>query len=54
MNIPQIASFAIALGLLAAACGGSTSSGGSLPAPEPDMSTTPPSPDPRIGLRAGV
>jgi len=45
-----------ALVLLAtAACGGSTSSSaGGTPAPEPDMSTSPPRPDPRIGLRAGV
>ena len=43
----------LAFGLAAtAACGGSSSPGG-LPSPEPDMSTTPPSPDPRVGLKAG-
>ncbi|HEX6106903.1 MAG TPA: hypothetical protein VFZ26_15050 [Gemmatimonadales bacterium] len=50
----QIGSLALAFGLLAAAaCGGSTSTAGDMPAPKPDMSTTPPSPDPRVGLRGG-
>ena len=53
MNTQPIASVMFALGLLAAgACGGSSATGGP-PTPEPDMSTTPPSPDPRIGLKAG-
>jgi hypothetical protein len=42
----------IALGVLAA-CGGSSPSAGAVPEPAPDMSTSPPSPDPRVGLRAG-
>ncbi|HUF34488.1 MAG TPA: hypothetical protein VMN37_00995 [Gemmatimonadales bacterium] len=52
----RLGSSALTLALLAtAACGGATSaSGGRTPGPEPDMSTSPPSPDPRIGLRAGV
>ena len=55
MKNQQIVSVVTALGFLAvAACGGSTSTSGSgAPEPRPDMSTTPPSPDPRIGLSAG-
>ncbi len=45
------AAFALSL-LVLAACGGA--SPGGMPAPEPDLSTTAPSPDPRVGLRAGV
>ena len=53
MTTQPIASAMLALGLVAAAaCGGSSAPGGP-PSPEPDMSTTPPSPDPRIGLKAG-
>jgi LVIVD repeat-containing protein len=44
--------FAIAL-LSAAACGPSTSTGGGAPAPTGNRSTAAPSPDPRVGLRAG-
>jgi len=41
--------------LVASACGGSYSSSQSgVPAPAADMSTSPPSPDPRVGLRAGT
>jgi hypothetical protein len=41
--------------LVASACGGSySSSSGGAPAPAADMSTRPPSPDPRVGLRAGT
>ena len=41
--------------LAASACASSTSSSPSAGAgPTPDMSATPPSPDPRVGLRAGV
>ena len=39
--------------LLLAACGGSASSPGASPRPWPDLSLTPPTPDPRVGLRAG-
>jgi len=48
--------FSFAFGaLVASACGGSYSSSQSgAPAPVADMSTTAPSPDPRIGLRAGT
>ncbi|HEU5042315.1 MAG TPA: hypothetical protein VFT84_15905, partial [Gemmatimonadales bacterium] len=54
MTSQPIAATMLAFGLLAAAaCGGSPSAGG-LPSPEPDMSTSPPSPDPRIGLKAGL
>jgi hypothetical protein len=45
----------LAAGLLAAAgCAHSGSSAAGAPAPSDNMSTTPPSPDPRIGLRAGL
>ena len=54
MTTQPIAAVLLAFGLLAAsACGGSSAPGG-LPSPEPDMSTSPASPDPRLGLRAGV
>ncbi len=44
----------LAIGLLlATACSSSYSSSGGAPAPAPDLSLTPPSPDPRVGLRAG-
>ena len=44
----------LALGLVAVAgCSNSSSSGGSMPTPKPAMSITPPSPDPRVGLKAG-
>jgi hypothetical protein len=48
--------FSFAFGaLVVAACGGSYSSSQSgAPAPAADMSTTPPSPDTRVGLRAGT
>jgi hypothetical protein len=46
---------ALAIALLsAAACAQSTSTGGGAPAPTGNMSTMAPSPDPRVGLRAGV
>lgn len=54
MTTQQIASLAFVLGLATAACGGPGYAGGGMPAPKPDMSTTPPSPDPRNGLRAGI
>jgi len=45
----------LAAGLLAAAgCAHSGSSAAGAPTPSDNMSTTPPSPDPRIGLRAGL
>jgi hypothetical protein len=44
----------LAVGLLAlAGCSSSYSSGGGAPAPAADMSTTAPTPDPRVGLAAG-
>ena len=51
----SVSRLSLALGLLSlTACGGSySSSTGSAPSPVPDMSLTPPSPDPRVGLRAG-
>ncbi len=45
-------SLALAL-VFAAACSSPYSSTGGTPAPSPDLSMTPPSPDPRVGLRAG-
>ena len=49
------ASSAILAVLLAAACthSGSMAAGGG-PSPAADMSTTPPSPDPRVGLKSGL
>ena len=48
-------SLSLAAGLMAvAACAPSTSSSGAGPLPKDDMSTTAPSPDPRVGLRAGL
>src|SRR5688572_18930394 len=50
-----VSKLSLAMGLLALpACSSSYSSPGGAPAPAADMSTTPPSPDPRIGLRAGT
>jgi hypothetical protein len=43
----------IAVGALVAACARSTSTGGVSLSGAPDMSPTPPSPDPRVGLHAG-
>jgi LVIVD repeat len=40
--------------LASSACAASTASHAGAPAPAADMSTTPPSPDPRVGLRAGL
>ena len=43
-----------ALGMLGlAACSGSTNSGSTVPSPRAALSITPPSPDPRVGLKAG-
>ena len=52
--VRRLPSLSLAVGLLAsAACAGSsTGAAGAVPAD--DMSTTPPSPDPRVGLRAGL
>ena len=48
-------SLAVAAALLAAAgCAQSTSTGSGAPAPDARMSAAPPSPDPRVGLRAGL
>jgi hypothetical protein len=45
----------LALGLLSlAACSSSTSSGAKGPAPLAGVSTAAPSPDPRVGLKAGL
>jgi hypothetical protein len=51
-----LASLSIAVGFVSmAACAGSTSTAAdNTPAPSGTMSTTPPSPDPRVGLRAGL
>ena len=46
-------SLSLALGLLSAACAHSTSSGADNPGPKGSTATTAPSPDPRVGLRAG-
>ena len=44
----------LALGLLAlTGCSNTSSSGGSMPTPMPALSIMPPSPDPRVGLKAG-
>lgn len=44
----------LALGLLAAAgCSSSSTSGGGVPSPRTALSITPPTPDPRVGLKAG-
>ncbi len=44
----------LALGLLAlAGCSNTSSSGGSMPTPRTALSITPPTPDPRVGLKAG-
>ncbi len=52
--MPFASKLAVAAGILfAAACSSSYSSSGGAPAPAIDLSTTPPSPDPRVGLRAG-
>ena len=49
-----VPTLSLAAGLLfAAACSSSYSSSGGAPAPAADLSMTPPSPDPRVGLRAG-
>ncbi|HET9465669.1 MAG TPA: hypothetical protein VFO71_09080 [Gemmatimonadales bacterium] len=55
MNAIPLRSLTLALGLLSgAACARSTSTeAGDSPSPRPDMSTRAPSPDPRVGLRAG-
>lgn len=51
----RLSVFPAALGVaLLAACAGSTSSNPSTPAPGTSRSTTPPSPDPRVGLKAGL
>jgi hypothetical protein len=53
IRFPFGMTFAIGV-LSAAACAtSSSSSAGNTPQPAPDMSTTPPTPDPRVGLRAG-
>jgi hypothetical protein len=49
----RLLSAVLASGLLAAACGGSSPTPGGMPAPKPDMATSPPTPDPRVGLQAG-
>jgi len=49
---PSISTPHAALLLLLAGCGGSAAPGAA-PRPSPDMSLTAPSPDPRVGLRAG-
>ena len=55
VNTRADASVMFAFGLLAAAAAAAARSApGGLPSPEPDMSTTPPSPDPRVGLKAGL
>ena len=44
----------LALSFLAlAGCSNSGTSGGSMPSPRTALSITPPSPDPRVGLKAG-
>ncbi|HZX97084.1 MAG TPA: hypothetical protein VFE90_21390, partial [Myxococcales bacterium] len=50
----HVSLFASAVVILAAACthSGSNEAGGA-PTPAANMSTTPPSPDPRIGLKPG-
>jgi hypothetical protein len=56
MKIPTLRRLtALPLSLLAllAACSSSSYTAGGSPAPAPDMSLTPPSPDPRIGLAPG-
>jgi hypothetical protein len=52
----SVFNLSLAIGILALpACSSSySSSPGGAPAPAADMSTSPPSPDPRIGLRAGT
>jgi hypothetical protein len=53
--VRALSPLALVAGLLTvAACGGSSSSGAAAVAPADNMSTTPPSPDPRIGLKAGL
>src|SRR5689334_14160289 len=55
MAAARLVSLSVAIGLISlAGCSHSTSSSSSsAPSPKPDMSTKPPSPDPRVGLRAG-
>ena len=54
MRSVSIVSLPLAVGVLSlAACAYSSSTPGSSPSPAIDMSTSPPSPDPRVGLRAG-
>jgi hypothetical protein len=56
MASPHLVSLSLALGLVSlAGCAGSTSSSdGSSPSPQENRSTRAPSPDPRVGLRAGM
>ena len=55
MKSTQLLAATLVIGLSsAAACATSSSSSSSSPMPAADMSTAPPSPDPRVGLRAGT
>jgi hypothetical protein len=55
MPSAPLRSLSLAIGLLSAACAHSASSAGSdNPAPKGSMSTAAPSPDPRVGLHAGL
>ena len=51
-RFPRLTLAVVALSAIACASSTTSSAGGSI-APAPDMSTSPPSPDPRVGLRAG-
>ena len=54
-TVPSLTSLSLAVGLLSlAACTRSTSAPGGAPSPAGSMSATAPSPDPRVGLRAGL